>query len=79
MFDRLEADFAKVLAGITPPETVYECKAAFRDGHSAVHHIRERVSGASREAALQEFLTRADEEYDGCTRIDQSARIAPKE
>lgn len=79
MFDRLESDFARVIAGTTPPETVYDCKAAYRDGRGAVHHTSERIAAPSREAALQEFLTRADEEYDGCTRIDHSARIAPKE
>lgn len=79
MFDQLDADFARLLAGTPRPETVYECKASYRDAAGTVHHVRERVAGPSREAALQEFLIRADDEYDGCARIDQSARIAPKE
>lgn len=79
MFDRLDADFANLLAGTPRPETVYECKASYRDSAGTVHHTTGRIAGPSREAALEDFLIGADDEYEGCTRVSQTARIAPKE
>lgn len=79
MFDRFESDFNRVLAGTTPPQSIYECSASYRDHTGQTHHTSGRITGETREAALQEFLTDADYDYEGCVRIAQSARIAPKE
>lgn len=79
MFDQIEKDFARLIAESPAPHRVYECRATYREASGKTHHYTERIASHSREIALEEFLTRADNEYDGCCRIYQSSRIAPKD
>lgn len=75
MFDRLESDFAAVLGRTEQPHRMYTCSAAYRDASGKTHRVEEGFPGPTSAVALADFLKEKDDEYEGSTRVSQSARL----
>lgn len=70
----LELAFAATLAASPMPHRMFRCYAVYMHASGVSERTTGQMPGETSASALAAFLAEADEEFDGCHRVDQGAR-----
>jgi hypothetical protein len=67
--------FATTLAAVPLPHRMFRCYAVYQHANGEYERTTDTMPGETSDSALAAFLVEADEEFDGCHRVDQGARV----
>lgn len=71
----LERGFAESLSASPMPHRMFKCYAVYVHANGVSERTSGQMPGETSASALAAFLAEADEEFDGCHRVDQGARV----
>lgn len=70
----LERAFTATIAATPMPHRMFRCYAVYQHANGDYERKTDQMPGETSASALAAFLVEADEEFDGCHRVDQGAR-----